>query len=144
MDITELNYSQNKNELPNKLPFLSKSLVSIFIASSIYVFSQYIYKLVGMNEHFSYIKLLNMTFLLNFYTSVPVVLALGLAFISNLIMGTVLSNQPFGYAQSLFLSLVTALSVLVGIFIFNDYLTVQNLIGFALIIIGIFLIEKNK
>lgn len=144
MDIAEININQNKNELPNKLPFLSKAIVSIFIASAVYVLSQYIYKLVGMSENFSYIKLLNLGFLFNFYTSIPVILALVLAFASNLLMGTVLSKHPFGYSQSLFLSLVTALSVLVGILFFNDYFNLQNLIGFALLIVGMFLLEKNK
>ncbi len=144
MDIAELNYNQNNQEIANKLPFISKSLISIFIASFVYVLSQYIFKLVGMSDNFSYIKLLNTTFLFNFYTSMPVILTLLLAFVSNLIMGTVLSNQPFGYSQSLFLSLVTALSVLVGIIFFSDYFTLQNLVGFGLLIIGMFLIEKNK
>jgi multidrug transporter EmrE-like cation transporter len=119
-------------------------MIIILIAALLYVVGEVLYKKTGMINEFSFSKLLNLPFLVAFYTSLPIIFVFIILFISRLIMGTILAKYPLGYSSSLFLALITMLSFFIGVIVFSEEINFLRVIGFILLSCGILLIERNN
>ena len=73
-----------------------------------------------------------------------IIFAFALSLISKLIMGYILSQNPLGFSQGLFLGISAFLLFLFGIIFFNEALTFSKAIAIGAITIGIFLLHSNR
>lgn len=79
-------------------------------------------------------------FLFNF----SIIFAFVLALISKLIMGYILSKNPLGLSEGLFLGFSAMILFLLGIVFFNEAFTFQRAIAICTITVGIFLLYSRR
>ncbi len=72
--------------------------------------------------------------------SLPIVSSFILAMTSKLIMGLVLSKNPLGITEGIFLALTAVITFFLGILIFGENLMSIDLVAISLIAIGILLV----
>lgn len=80
---------------------------------------------------------------LEFILNLTIITAFVLSLISKLIMGYILSKNPLGFSQGLFLGISAFLLFLFGIIFFNETLTFWKAVAICAITIGIFLLHSS-
>jgi multidrug transporter EmrE-like cation transporter len=74
-----------------------------------------------------------------FFTNLPIISAFVFALISKLIMGFILSRNPLGITEGIFLALTAIFSFILGVLIFNENITTTDGVAICFIAIGIFI-----
>lgn len=81
---------------------------------------------------------------LEFFLNLTIIAAFVLLLISKLIMGYILSKNPLGFSQGLFLGSSAFLLFLLSMIFFNETLTFWKAIAICTITIGIFLLHSSE
>ena len=89
-------------------------------------------------------SLFQITFWSAFISNLPIISAFVCALTSKLIMGYVLSRNPLGLSEGLFLALSVILTFILGIIIFNELVTWVDIVAICTISLGILLIYSNE
>ncbi|MFX1517142.1 MAG: hypothetical protein ACFFC6_12640 [Promethearchaeota archaeon] len=79
-------------------------------------------------------------FWIAFITNFPIILAFVFALLSKLVMGYILSRNPLGPTEGVFLALTAILSFILGIVIFSESITLLDGVAIIFIALGILIV----
>ena len=79
-------------------------------------------------------------FWIAFLSNMPIITSFILAIISKLLMGKVLSKNPLGITEGIFLAFTALMTFFLGVFIFQEKISLIDLVAISLIALGILLV----
>lgn len=118
--------------------------IPLILAITLYCLGDVLLKIGNIEIESTLASLFQMDFWFVFITNFPIIVAFSFAILSKFIMGYVLSKNPFGLSEGLFLAFSVILAFLLGIIIFNEDFTIINSMAIFIISIGIVMINSEN
>jgi multidrug transporter EmrE-like cation transporter len=118
--------------------------IPLFLAVIFYSFGDVLLKQGNMDLGSTIESLLQGSFWIALFLSLPVIIAFALTFASKMIMGIVLSKNDLGVSEGLFLALSVGILSILGVIFFNETANRFQILGLILLIVGILLVSDRE
>ncbi|MFX0151607.1 MAG: hypothetical protein ACFFAJ_12545 [Candidatus Hodarchaeota archaeon] len=128
----------------NKIEHAGTFWIPLFLAVLIFCIAEVLLKWGNIEINSTTSALFKGELWFRFLTNISIVIAFVLSLISKLIMGYILSKNPLGFSEGLFLGLSALTLFTLGIVFFYELLNIQKASAICIIAIGIFLLYSRE
>ena len=111
------------------------------LAILIYSLGDVLLKIGNIEINSTLLSILQGGFWVAFLTNFPIILAFTFALLSKLILGYILSRNPLGLSEGIFLAFTAILTFILGVVIFSESITSIDVVAIIFIALGILIVN---